>query len=341
MKTQGDFKYTINGENKTKEEIDNMDLSSMNCTVDGLSVLYSFSRDKNGLANIPIKSENFQQKSLEDLLNRLSGSPKKETIRTKTEEILNEVERHQQEVNGGILKGEEFPYDFPNNSFNSIEDLTKDNVITNSNGGENDIIIRFKKIDKKDDSEKILITEDVRFSNLRDVEKYGKDNNYYMWHNLGRVPDYDEYKDDVITKGNRAEKEMTGYFNKDVVVYDVRLPVYGKVDRPIDANFHQFGAKENETEGIKETEGKLDYSEINFRLLDLMAKRFMDNKVKYPKGNSKKLLDKNEILWAAFRHIRKMIQPIENDPESYEEHLSAILTNMSIILDQLDLEKSK
>ena len=93
---------------------------------------------------------------------------------------------------------------------------------------------------------------------------------------------------------------------------------------------------DNSTDGIKETNGKLDYSEINFKLLDLMAKRFMENKVKYPKGNTKKTLDKNEILWAAFRHIRKMIQPIENDPETFEDHLAAVATNMSIILDQLE-----
>lgn len=88
--------------------------------------------------------------------------------------------------------------------------------------------------------------------------------------------------------------------------------------------------------GKKETEGKLDYSEINFNLLDLMAKRFMDNKVKYPKGNTLKEIDQNEILWAAFRHIRKMIKPIEGDTESYKDHLAAIATNMSIILDQLE-----
>lgn len=92
--------------------------------------------------------------------------------------------------------------------------------------------------------------------------------------------------------------------------------------------------------GVKETEGKLDYSEINFEILDLMAKRFAENKHKYPKGNSKKPLDKQEILWASFRHIRKMLQPIENDPETYEEHLAAVATNMSIILDQLRLNKS-
>ena len=87
--------------------------------------------------------------------------------------------------------------------------------------------------------------------------------------------------------------------------------------------------------GVKETEGKLDYSEINFRLLDLMAKRFMDNKHKYPKGNTLKVINKEEILWAAFRHIRKMLHPIKDDTETYEDHLAAVATNMSIILDQL------
>lgn len=88
--------------------------------------------------------------------------------------------------------------------------------------------------------------------------------------------------------------------------------------------------------GKKETEGKLDYSEINLNLLDLMAKRFMDNKVKYPKGNTLKEIDQNDILWAAFRHIRKMIKPVEGDNETYEDHLAAVATNMSIILDQLE-----
>ena len=67
----------------------------------------------------------------------------------------------------------------------------------------------------------------------------------------------------------------------------------------------------------------------------------MDNKHKYAKGNTLKEINKDDILWAAFRHIRKMIQPIENDPETYEDHLAAVATNMSIILDQLDKNKLK
>lgn len=93
--------------------------------------------------------------------------------------------------------------------------------------------------------------------------------------------------------------------------------------------------------GVKETEGKLDYSEINFKLLDLMAKRFMSNKHKYPSGNTKKPLDLKQIEQATFRHLRKMIQPIEGDEETYLDHLSATATNLSVILDQLELQKQK
>lgn len=87
--------------------------------------------------------------------------------------------------------------------------------------------------------------------------------------------------------------------------------------------------------GIKENNGKLDYSEINFELLDLMAERFMKNKDKYPKGNMLKQIDVKELEWAAFRHLRKMIQPIDGDVESYEDHLSAAACNLSMILNQL------
>ena len=89
-------------------------------------------------------------------------------------------------------------------------------------------------------------------------------------------------------------------------------------------------------EGIKETEGKKDYSEINLEILDLMAERFTANKHKYPKGNMKKPIDVKSLEWALFRHIKKMIQPIEGDTETYKDHLSAVLCNASMILDQLN-----
>ena len=90
--------------------------------------------------------------------------------------------------------------------------------------------------------------------------------------------------------------------------------------------------------GKKEIEGKLDYSEINLEILDLMAQRFSANKHKYPQGNMKKPIDKESLVWAAFRHIRKMLQPIDNDPETYKEHLTAVLCNMSMLLDQENIK---
>lgn len=96
---------------------------------------------------------------------------------------------------------------------------------------------------------------------------------------------------------------------------------------------------ETQEEGYKEREGKVDYSEINLNILDLAAERFTANKHKYPKGNMLKPLDKLSLVWASFRHIKKMIKPPTDDPETFKEHLSAIVCNMSMILDQLEREE--
>lgn len=127
----------------------------------------------------------------------------------------------------------------------------------------------------------------------------------------------------------------------------IKNPYVGRVSKPV-SNSTRHKSKEGETHsqsvkesfaGIKEKSGKTDYSEINLGILDLMANRFTANKDKYPKGNSLKPLDKSELCWAAFRHIKKMLDPIDGDPESYIDHLAATLCNMSMILDQLKLEK--
>lgn len=146
--------------------------------------------------------------------------------------------------------------------------------------------------------------------------------------------------DKLLKQADEVQKQNGGRLNLDSLVYAFELQ--REPEYPTQKDRDEFKKKIsilNNTVGKKETEGKLDYSEINFRLLDLMAKRFMDNKHKYAKGNTLKDVNKDDILWAAFRHIRKMIQPIENDPETYEDHLAAVATNMSIILDQLDKNK--
>jgi hypothetical protein len=92
--------------------------------------------------------------------------------------------------------------------------------------------------------------------------------------------------------------------------------------------------------GKKENKNKIDYSEIDWDIIDLIANRFNDNKHKYPKGNMLKPIDEKELLMALFRHWKKMIQPIEGDEETFEDHLSAILCNAQMIYQQRKLNKS-
>lgn len=96
----------------------------------------------------------------------------------------------------------------------------------------------------------------------------------------------------------------------------------------------------NNSSGIKVEDGKVDYSEINFDILDLMAQRFKDNKHNYPKDNMKKPIEISKLLWPLFRHWKKMMWPKEDDPEKFEDHLAAIMCNCSMILDQLKISKN-
>lgn len=91
------------------------------------------------------------------------------------------------------------------------------------------------------------------------------------------------------------------------------------------------------TEGKKENSGKIDYSEVDLDILDLMANRFNANKHKYPQGNMLKPIEEKELLFAFFRHLKKMIQPIDNDTETFEEHLAAILCNAQMVYQQRKL----
>ena len=130
-------------------------------------------------------------------------------------------------------------------------------------------------------------------------------------------------KDDVIISSNRGEKDTMEYLdNLRNTLNKSHIEIIKEV--------------QEEKQGIKESNGKTDYSEIHLEILDLMAERFTANKHKYPRGNMKKPIDIKSLEWALFRHVKKMIQPIETDEETYKDHLSAVLCNASMILDQLN-----
>lgn len=76
--------------------------------------------------------------------------------------------------------------------------------------------------------------------------------------------------------------------------------------------------------GIKETDGKVSYEEIDFEFIELMAANMSKNKDKYPPFNWQKKVNKVDLISAMLRHIRKLKHPIPEDPESAEQHLASI-----------------
>lgn len=91
----------------------------------------------------------------------------------------------------------------------------------------------------------------------------------------------------------------------------------------------------SENFGKKEKEGKLDYGELDFDYIDSIALRMSKNLQKYPPKNWQKEMDIKELAKAALRHARKILQPVENDPESLEDHAIALGSNGMMINYQL------
>lgn len=89
------------------------------------------------------------------------------------------------------------------------------------------------------------------------------------------------------------------------------------------------------SEGLKESNGKISYQEIDWDFIDLIARRMNQNKEKYPINNWKKPMDIQLLMDASLRHLRKMQQPIIDDTESFQKHLAAVCCNMMFINYQL------
>lgn len=86
--------------------------------------------------------------------------------------------------------------------------------------------------------------------------------------------------------------------------------------------------------GKKESENKVDYTELDWDFIDAMALR-MKNESKYPKDNWKKPIDVIELIKPIMRHSRKIIQSIPGDKESNYDHLLAISLNAMMAAYQL------
>lgn len=110
----------------------------------------------------------------------------------------------------------------------------------------------------------------------------------------------EDIKDDVITNPSRGERETMEYL-----------------------------------QGIKESNGKTDYSEIDWDFIESLAKRMNKNKGKYEAGNYKKPMNINLLKQSLLRHTIEVLKDNYQDDEDDLGHLSAIALNAQFLYYQL------
>lgn len=113
-------------------------------------------------------------------------------------------------------------------------------------------------------------------------------------------------------------------------------PSYNLYDNPNYLKYHSDNYKHT---GIKESNGKINYEELDWDYIDSMALRMSKNIEKYPPKNWQKKMDIKKLAEASIRHARKIIQEIENDEESLQEHATALGCNGMMINYQLKIQE--
>lgn len=97
--------------------------------------------------------------------------------------------------------------------------------------------------------------------------------------------------------------------------------------------------QQDSTQGVKEEEGKVKYSELDWGYIDSMAERMTKNLDKYPSKNWQKDMDIVKLAESAMRHARKILQSIEGDQETLQEHATALGCNGMMIAFNLNKQK--
>lgn len=91
---------------------------------------------------------------------------------------------------------------------------------------------------------------------------------------------------------------------------------------------------EDLNEGLKESDGKTPYEELDWDYVDSMAHR-MESNDKYPPENWKKEMNTRKLAASAMRHARAILEPSDYDTESQEDHAVALGCNGMMINYQL------
>lgn len=87
--------------------------------------------------------------------------------------------------------------------------------------------------------------------------------------------------------------------------------------------------------GLKETENKIEFDEIDWDFIESFAKRMNKNKNKYPKNNWKKKMDILDLKNAITRHLVEIWKDNYNDNDEELGHILALSCNAMILHYQL------
>ena len=119
------------------------------------------------------------------------------------------------------------------------------------------------------------------------------------------------------------------YFKRLMDVYAGNVQKYYAVNEGVNE-----GVKRN-NEGVKESNGKTDYSEIDWDFIEGLAKRMNKNKDKYEPFNYHKPMDVNLLKQSLLRHIIEILKGEHNDAGQEYGHLFAVALNAQMIYYQL------
>lgn len=88
-----------------------------------------------------------------------------------------------------------------------------------------------------------------------------------------------------------------------------------------------FPKSNQKDHGLRYNDGKLKWSYVHFESLEPMVRVLMFGAQKYQPFNWQKGLKKDEILESMQRHLAKLIDGEQNDPESGLPHIGHIMCN--------------
>jgi len=149
---------------------------------------------------------------------------------------------------------------------------------------------------------------------------YGYDNNYRLvTNNPNNFMDYETYKDMEFINESARIRKMT----KETTI-------------PIKNNWQKIiqDIKENQSIGVKQSEGKLNY-ELDFEFIAQMAEKMSLNKAKYESYNWKKPIDIELLKQSLFRHVIEIMKGDYEDDNRPFGHLESASLNCMMINYQL------